>query len=81
MSEWAEPVEIPRRAPSAAAATHRDPKNLGLAPALHARHLVGVIEELGLGQLVERGRQVHASLRQDGPTTDGGQPGACFLCC
>ena len=45
---------------------HRDPQDLSLALALHARDLVGVIEERILGQLVESGGQVHASTRSGG---------------
>ena len=49
---------------------HGDPEHLRLALALHARDLVGVIEELGLGQLVESDGQVHAST-QAGATDSG----------
>ena len=47
---------------------HRDPQHLDLALALGARHLLGVIEERGLGQLVEVGGQVHDPTQA--PTTD-----------
>ena len=52
-----------------------DPEHLHLALALRARHLVGVIEELGLGQLLESGGQVHDSTQAGGSDSGIGPAG------